>query len=261
MAQSRINPYKVGRNELSITHLFYADDVLLFTNGTEQSLRNLRFLLQEHENSSGQLISQAKSAFYLHDKYQRRSSVIARVMGLRRQPFPFIYLGVPIFYGRVKNIYFEPLVDKVRRTLEGWKAKLLLFGGRITLIKSVLLSYPIYALASAAIPKSILCRIERLMVHFLWGVQGEARTHWVSWGLVCTPISEGGLVIRRLNNIAKGLNAKLLWLAIILSMDHRRWPEAFLAKNWLGYTLVGPRPVDAKLTVAQGRRVIGFGSV
>lgn len=146
----------------------YADDVLIFTNGSENSLVNLMTLLSSYERSSGQLINQNKSGFYLHDKFQRRAFVITRVTGLPRHFFSFTYLGVLIFYGRFRSVYFEFLVDKIRHALEGWKERVLSFGRRITLIKSVLQGYPIYILSSAAILKSILHWLESLMAQFLW---------------------------------------------------------------------------------------------
>lgn len=214
--------------------------------------------------------------------------------GLSRKDFPFTYLGVPIFYGRSKAIYFEPLVNKIRNALEGWKSKLLSFGGRITLIQSVLSSYPIYTLASAVVPKSILQRMERMMAQFLWDVKGENRTQWVSWRSVCKPMEDGGLGIRGLAQIQAGLHAKLLWMILTgksiwahimrakyfagmqlvipptasplwrsvashfeaLNADSR-WiigdgSRSFWLDNWIGERLIGPHPVDANLTVAQG---------
>lgn len=71
-------------------------------------------------------------------------------------------------------VYSEYLVDKVRRVLEGWKARLLSFSGPIKLIKSVLTSIPIYTSASAYVPKGSLKRVERIICNFLWHVQGRA---------------------------------------------------------------------------------------
>lgn len=48
IAQLNMMPYKVGRNKVSVSYLFYADDVLLFTNGSDNSLRNLMQLLQAY---------------------------------------------------------------------------------------------------------------------------------------------------------------------------------------------------------------------
>lgn len=80
-----------------------------------------------------------------------------------------------------------------RKTLERWKSKTLSFGGRITLIKAVLQSYPIYTLTSTMVPRTVLRRMESLVAQFLWNVKGEARTHWINWSSICYPILEGGL--------------------------------------------------------------------
>lgn len=121
----QINRYKVCRHEICLSDLLYADDILIFTNGSERSIRNLMKLLKDYEQSSGQLINAAKSGFFLADKFQRREAVILRVTRMAMSDLPFIYLGVPLFTGRVKNIYFDHVIDKVRRAVDGWKAKLL----------------------------------------------------------------------------------------------------------------------------------------
>lgn len=97
----------------------------------------------------GMCISAEKSGFYIGSKAERRASHITRITGISRRDFSFNYLGVPMFIGRPKIIYFEHMVDKVRKAIDGWKARVLSFGGPLTLIKSVLLSFPIYTLASS----------------------------------------------------------------------------------------------------------------
>lgn len=62
-----------------------------------------------------------------------------------------MYLGVPIFYGRAKAVFYQHLVDKVIRVPEGWKARILSFGGKLTLVNSVLASIPAYTLASSLV--------------------------------------------------------------------------------------------------------------
>lgn len=119
IAHSWISPYKMGKDEVSLSHLLYADDVMFFTNGAARSLKNLMSLFQEYEKSSGKLINQRKSGFHIHEKYQRRAPIIARSIGLLWKEFPFIYLGVPIYYGRMKAIYFEHLIAKLLSALEG----------------------------------------------------------------------------------------------------------------------------------------------
>lgn len=94
---------------------------------------------------------------------------------------------------------------------ESWKAKVLSFGGRITLIQSVLASFLVYTLAAAMVPKMLLRKIERLMANFLWGVHGTRRTHLVSWEDYCRSVGEGGLGLHRLEQTMETLHAKLMW--------------------------------------------------
>lgn len=69
--------------------------------------------------------------------------------------------------GRPKIVYFEHMMDKVRKPIGGWKARVLSFGGRLSLIKSVSLSFSIYTLASSMVPQTVIRRINSLMVQFL----------------------------------------------------------------------------------------------
>lgn len=67
-----IHSCKLGRDELPLSHLLYADDVLVFTNGATRSLRMLMLLLQNYERSSGQLTNLRKSAFYVGKRARNR---------------------------------------------------------------------------------------------------------------------------------------------------------------------------------------------
>lgn len=200
---AKIQEYKVGCNEFAISHLFYADDVHLFTNGSSGSLHNLMTVLTATERSFGQQMNLNKSAFYVGARDQHRVPTIAGILGVFQRQLPFIYLGLPIFVGRIKTIYYDHLMDKIRHMLQGWKERLLSFPGKLILIKSVLTSIPIYSLASAVVTKAISNHIEQLMAKFLWSVKGKKCFHWVRWAMVCLPIEEGGLGVRRFEKNSK----------------------------------------------------------
>lgn len=46
LAMGRLLPFRMGRSISPISHLFFADDMLIFTNGRLRSLRRLKLLLQ-----------------------------------------------------------------------------------------------------------------------------------------------------------------------------------------------------------------------
>ena len=81
----------------------------------------------------------------------------------------------------------------------GWKRLYLSKGGRVILIKSTLSNLPTYFLSLFPIPASVANRIEKLQRNFLWGSFGDdPKIHLVKWDTVCSPISSGGLGIRKI---------------------------------------------------------------
>lgn len=215
MENGVIWPYRLGRHVTPISHLFYADDMLIFTNGRIRSLQRLRDLLKLYQEASGQEVNLQKSAFYASKKISRgRLTKIQRISGCYAKKLPFKYLGAPIYKGRCKCIFFEDIVGKIAKKLEGWKSRYLSFGGKITLIRSVLASLPIHVFSCMAVPLQVQRRIEGLMRTFLWSQQGQSRMNRVSWKRICRPIEEGGLGIKLLTETVHGLHGKLAWKII-----------------------------------------------
>ena len=72
-------------------------------------------------------------------------------------------------------------------------------GSKVTLIKSTLANIPTFYLSSFPIPVTVANRIEKIQRDFLWGGLGvEFKYHLVNWSKVCSPISVGGLGIRKM---------------------------------------------------------------
>jgi hypothetical protein len=98
------------------------------------------------------------------------------------------------------------------RRLAGWKRPLLSKGGRVTLIKSTLANILMYFMSLFKIPVKVANRIEKLQRDFLWGGVGdEFKYHLVKWSKVCSPISAGGLGLRKLVDFNRALLGKWLW--------------------------------------------------
>ncbi|GAV79223.1 hypothetical protein CFOL_v3_22688 [Cephalotus follicularis] len=113
--------------------------MLFFLNGKKKSILNFCKLLKEYEEFSGQLINRDKSYFVVSSKMTRqRTDLISAWSNFEGQSLPIKYLGIPLF---------EDLVERISSRIQNWKCKLLSFGGKITLIKSVLSSMPIHILS------------------------------------------------------------------------------------------------------------------
>ncbi|XP_031112253.1 uncharacterized protein LOC116016235 [Ipomoea triloba] len=207
-----IQPYKNPSAACPIiTHLAFADDILIFASGSRKSLQNIKATLQEYEQASGQKINFSKS-FFVTSKFAStaRINTITRELGMHRHTIPFKYLGVNLFKGRNKSFYYQHILDGIDKRLLGWQRKLLSTGGRIILIKHVLSTIPLYSLASIQLPKGVIHSIEQRMANFFWGSnQGHNKRHWTSWSKLCFPEKEGGLGFRSLPALQSTFAAKL----------------------------------------------------
>ncbi|KAL2519542.1 RNA-directed DNA polymerase (reverse transcriptase)-related family protein [Abeliophyllum distichum] len=105
------------------------------------------------------------------------------------------------------------LLEKVRSRISGWASRLLSPGGRITLIRSVLSSLPLYLLQILKPPKAVLKKLESIFARFLWDSKDHThRLHWKRWKDLCLPTEEGGLGFRRLQDLFDTFSLKLWWL-------------------------------------------------
>ncbi|XP_073133945.1 uncharacterized protein [Henckelia pumila] len=197
--------------DLSISHLAYVDDVIIFANGGSRGLQRLKDFLAHYENCSGQLVNVAKSAMIFPPGWTaRRRSCLLQITGFAEGQLPLKYLGAPLFRGNRKCSLFEPLLQSVRKKLEGWESRSLAPGSRMTLIRSVLLSIPIYLCQVIQPPLAVLEKLERIFNAFLWGSRPlEKKWHWARWSRACLPVQEGGLGFRSLKDIVDSFSMKL----------------------------------------------------
>ncbi|KAL2497861.1 Uncharacterized protein Adt_23411 [Abeliophyllum distichum] len=205
--------YRHGGDAL-ISHLCFTDDMIIFANGQKQSIRRVLHCIEHYERASGQLVNRDKSGIIL----PRRATIqqihrLEHLTGFRHQQQPFTYLGVPLFKGHRKTFLYDDLIQKIRSRISGWASRLLSPGGRITLIRSVLSSLPLYLLQILKPPKAVLKKLESIFARFLWDSKDHThRLHWKRWKDLCLSTEEGGLRFRRLQDLVDTFSLKLWWL-------------------------------------------------
>ncbi|XP_047949120.1 uncharacterized protein LOC125194951 [Salvia hispanica] len=196
---------------LEISHLAYADDILIFTQADVRPIRELKRCLADYEAVSGQQINIAKSNFYIADNHEGWADTIQREGGFSRGTFPFLYLGVPIYRG-VKRTDMFLFRQKIAKRINGWAHRHLSFGCRLTLIKSTLEAIPIHLFQAIEPTKEALKQLDQMLARFFWGSTNETRrTHWISWEQICLPTAEGGLGIRKFREVLRAFSIKLWW--------------------------------------------------
>lgn len=160
-------------SSFNITHLMFADDLLLFGLVTKSELRSFSSAMKLYLRASGQKINQAKSTIYVHedsitlaDLRCLRKSWEVQVSDIRTD---ITYLGVPISHKNLTARNFVDVLQKLKSQLNGWKSRHLAFPARIALIKSILTAIPSYLFRSTRIPRSVLLEMDLISRNFLWG--------------------------------------------------------------------------------------------
>lgn len=166
---NQIAPFSLPRGSPLVSHLSFADDLIVFLRATRASVSRLFTLLQHYEQASRQLLNKHKSSF-VASKHCSRSHLrrLTILTGVKSGTWPFRYLGVHLFKGRRKKIYFQYILDAVHKKLAGWVGRFLSPGGRLILIKHVLSAIPLHVLAVLDPPKSVFAALEGLFSNFLW---------------------------------------------------------------------------------------------
>ncbi|XP_071918720.1 uncharacterized protein [Coffea arabica] len=119
--------FSVPRGCPKITHLSYADDVIIFLRAHPSSLRCVMQTIGWYEKVSSQQINVQKSDFLVHDKLPAHCvAKVRRATGFVVKAFPIRYLGFPLFAGRQKSGYVMELVQLVINKVSAWRARCLL---------------------------------------------------------------------------------------------------------------------------------------
>lgn len=197
---------KPSRNGPTISHLFYADDLILFSKAEARDCNVVMDILNSFCETSGQKVNILKSKVFVSKNVTRdRIGMIRDTTGIPITKNLGMYLGIPLIHEKVKKDSFKHIVDRVAGKLSTWKMNLMSLAGRLTLINSVTSSIPTYSMQMCHLPMSVCDKLDRINRIFLWGNgQDDRKTYLVNWDGVCKAKKMGGLGIRKSidNNLA-----------------------------------------------------------
>lgn len=196
----------------TISHLFFADDTILFTKATPNECLHIMHILRVYEHASGQRINLQKTVItFSPNMSQSIRDFVTQSFQLQNTSGHQKYLGLPSLLGLRKQEAFEVL-KHVWKRLDGWNSKLLSYAGKEVLIKAVAQAIPTYAMSCFKLPKRLVKDLTSLMNRFWWVSHGGKRgVPWLSWMQLTQPKAMGGLAFRSLEEFNKALLAKQCW--------------------------------------------------
>lgn len=208
--ESLIRYHPLGRNP-KISHLAFADDILILFDGTAHSLQGIASSLDSFKSLYGLSMNKEKTEVFTTGLNPEEAKYLNN-FGFQRGSLPLRYLGLPLLHRKLRKADYSPLTDKIMAKFNGWKVKCLSFAGRVQLISSVIYSLVNFCFCAFSLPRGCLKDIEKLCTRFLWsGEIGKKSIVKVSWTDICLLKAEGGLGLRNFLIWNSALNLKLVW--------------------------------------------------
>jgi hypothetical protein len=154
--QSYITGIKLAQDAPKVSHLFFADDSLIFCKANKAEAKHLLDFFYEYQRISGQKINMDKSEMTFsphiqqHIKEEFHSTLPFSITSSISK-----YLGMPTQIGQSRQSSFNFIMDKIRNKLKGWKERHLYYVGRGILISVVIQALPTYLMRCFLPPKSV----------------------------------------------------------------------------------------------------------
>lgn len=201
--------------ESGLTHLCFADDILVFTDGSLNSVQMILQVLDEFKAFSGLSISVEKSCFFSSGLSEVEIDAITETCGIPAGTFPIRYLGLPLNTRKLSIANCEPLLHQIKSKIKSWTSKYLSFAGRQVLISTVIGGITNFWSGAFILPKECISLIDKMCNAFLWKGTLEGKyVARVAWEKVATPRKNGGLGLRNLAIWNRTCIIKLLWLLL-----------------------------------------------
>ncbi|KAL2248483.1 UNVERIFIED_CONTAM: hypothetical protein Sindi_2700600 [Sesamum indicum] len=124
--------------KLKITHLLFAEDLMLFSRGDLPSIHILMECLREFRDASSLTVNTSKSSIFTAGIQNEELDGILARMEFARGEMPVRYLGIPLAAQRLSVTYYSPLVDQIANCISKWTGKSLSYAGRLELIRSII---------------------------------------------------------------------------------------------------------------------------
>nr|GEU47948.1 RNA-directed DNA polymerase, eukaryota, reverse transcriptase zinc-binding domain protein [Tanacetum cinerariifolium] len=207
---------------VNLSHMFYADDVVFVGEWSDSNISTLIYVLDCFHKVSGLKIKMSKSKIMVTEVDADKVNRATIKLGCRVLKAPFLYLGSYVGGIMHKLHSWANIVDIVKRRLSRWKMKMLSVRGRLTLIKSVLGSMPIFHMSMFKVPSGILHNLESIRGKFSNGHEMLSnKASWTQWNKVLASKANGGLRISSLYALNRSLLFKWVWR--FLARDSSLW--------------------------------------
>ncbi|GKV45242.1 hypothetical protein SLEP1_g52351 [Rubroshorea leprosula] len=174
---------------MQLTHLIFADDIMLFCKADEESTILMMQKFEEFARVSGLEVNRMKSQVFFSGVKKRQKVALIQKLGFAEEQLPVRYLGLPLISKKL-----SPGACKVQ------------------LVNYVLFHIQVFWSGALLIPKKVLKLIDAACRNFIWcGKWNYNAMSLIALDDVCVPRKEGGLGVKKLLHWNKATLGKLVW--------------------------------------------------
>ncbi|CAN6703250.1 unnamed protein product [Malus baccata var. baccata] len=245
LERGSLHGFKISPTGVPLTHLFFADDSVVFGNASVEEAESIVEILQTYARGFGQVINRAKSSVFFGAKTPKcQKAKIVNSLGIQSKLGFGKYLGLQADFGHSKKAVFAEIRNKIEARMSGWAEQYLSQAGKEVLVKAVAMALPNYAMSCFRLPIGVCRDVERAIRNYWWrGTDQSKGIHWVSWDRLTKQKKAGGMGFKDLQCVNLALLAKIVWritqkplslLALVLSEKYfpgKTFGEAPKGKN------------------------------
>ena len=208
---------KLGKEEVKIIQ--FADDTTIFLDRTEGSLQ--KHLIETFGTYSGLKMNKDKSELIWLGRKKHTKEILCKNSTVSWGKTDFKLLGI-IFSTNLEEIptkNYEPLLTKISQVINLWKKRILTPIGKITVLKSIILSKFIHLFQSLPLPPDHLVKqITKIMFNFIWDGKPDKISR------TTLDKENGGMDMLDLVSFIKGL--QINWVRRLLRNHSPMWKKA-----------------------------------
>ncbi|XP_019248755.1 PREDICTED: uncharacterized protein LOC109228026 [Nicotiana attenuata] len=144
LKQTKEYKYHPRCSKFNITHLGFADDLLMFARGETGSGQALHHCFSQFSVASSLQANLTMSAIYFEGVAKPEQMRILQSIGYSLGELPFKYLGIPLDTKKLTILQCQPLVGRIVSRVSSWTARKLSYAGKVQLVQTVLFGIQSY---------------------------------------------------------------------------------------------------------------------
>ncbi|XP_038996678.1 uncharacterized protein LOC120121390 [Hibiscus syriacus] len=118
---------------IGLTHLCFADDLLIFCKASIDSIIGVQTVLDDFYSISGLKLNVSKCEMFFAGLSVVHCRDISEFPGFKIGKLHVRYLGIPLVTKKLNEMDYQPLIDKIRARLNLWVNKHLSFASKLQL--------------------------------------------------------------------------------------------------------------------------------